>query len=84
MKTASYKNNPTRVLHLHVTSRPACQLDSHHIGEDTARRAAGVLDSGIKDAEFEEVRPPLPPWARELIEKQSSKNWKQIQEELLT
>jgi integrase len=62
---------------------PAMTAHYTHIGEDTARRAAGVLDSGIKDAEFEEVRPPLPKWAKELIEKQNSKNWKKIQKEVL-
>ena len=54
-----------------------------HIGEDTARRAAGVLDSGIKDAEFEEVQPPIPKWARVLIEQQDGKNWEKIKKELL-
>jgi integrase len=62
---------------------PAMTAHYTHIGEDTARRAAGVLDSGIKDAEFEEVRAPLPPWARQLIEQQNSRNWKKIKEELL-
>jgi hypothetical protein len=54
-----------------------------HIGEDTARRAASVLDSSIKDAEFEEVRTPLPKWARDLIEQQDGKNWKNVKGDLL-
>jgi hypothetical protein len=54
-----------------------------HIGEDTARHAAGVLDSSIKNAECEEVRTPLPKWARDLIEQQDGGNWKKVRHELL-
>jgi integrase len=62
---------------------PAMTAHYTHIGEDTARRAAGVLDSGIKDAEFEEVRAPLPKWARELIEQQYNGNWEIMKGQLL-
>lgn len=62
---------------------PAMTAHYTHIGKDAAKQAAGLLDSGIKDAEFEEVRTPLPSWARKLIEKQNSKNWKEIQAALL-
>jgi hypothetical protein len=62
---------------------PAMTAHYTHIGEDTARRAAGVLDSSIKDAECEEVRTPLPQWARELIDELDSGNWERIKGELL-
>ena len=42
------------------------------------------MTAGIRDAEFEVLRDPLPGWARELIEKQTGRNWKAIKEELLS
>lgn len=52
-----------------------------HIGEDTARRVAGVL--ALDAPATEPARAPLPPWARELIEGMTAKNLKARKAELL-
>jgi hypothetical protein len=52
-----------------------------HIGEETARRVAGVLE--LDAPATEPAREPLPPWARKLVEELTPKNLKRIQKELL-
>jgi integrase len=58
---------------------PAMTAHYSHIGEETARRVAGVLEL----SEEEPARAPLPPWARELIEGMTPKNLNERKKELL-
>jgi integrase len=60
---------------------PAMTAHYTHIGEATARRVAGVLD--ISEAGTAPARPPLPDWARKLIEGMTTKNLKERKKELL-
>ncbi len=60
---------------------PAMTAHYTHIGEETARRVAGVLE--LDAPATEPAREPLPPWARKLVEELTPKNLKRIQKELL-
>ncbi|WP_168441973.1 tyrosine-type recombinase/integrase [Pontiella desulfatans] len=61
---------------------PAMTAHYTHIGEEAALQAAKALDSGITDAEFEEVR-EVPRWIREKLEAMTAENWEKIRGELL-
>jgi integrase len=63
---------------------PAMTAHYTHIGEEAAKKAALVLDSGIIDAEFEVLQDPLPPWAMELIQQLDASNWEQVKAALLS
>jgi integrase len=62
-------------------ANPAMTAHYTHIGEETARRVAGVLQLDAPGSE--PARAPLPDWARELVEGMTVKNWAQIKTELL-
>jgi integrase len=59
---------------------PAMTAHYTHIGEETARRIAGVLE--LDAPATEPARAPLPPWALERLAVMTSKNWKTIRDEL--
>lgn len=59
---------------------PAMTAHYTHIGEETARRVAGVLE--LSEPGIDPARAPLPDWARKLIEGMTAKNWKRIKMEL--
>ncbi len=59
---------------------PAMTAHYTHIGEDTARRVAGVLE--LTEPGTEPARAPLPDWAMDLVEGMTAKNWRQIKAEL--
>jgi len=59
---------------------PAMTAHYSHIGADTARRVAGVLE--LNDLETKPMREPLPKWALDLLPDMTSKNWKKIRDEL--
>jgi hypothetical protein len=46
-------------------------------------RAVADIAYQIIEGKFEEVRTPLPKWARDLIEQQDGGNWKKVRHELL-
>ena len=54
-----------------------------NIGENAAIAAAHAFDGQITDAQYEEVKEPLPPWAVELLKTATNENWESIIEEAL-
>ncbi|MBL7012538.1 MAG: site-specific integrase [Kiritimatiellales bacterium] len=60
---------------------PAMTAHYSHIGEETARRVAGVLE--LSEPRADPARAPLPDWARKLIEGMTTKNLKERKKELL-
>ena len=62
---------------------PAMTTHYTHIGEQAAQRAALAMPSNIVDAEFVEIREPMPKWIKEKLGTMTAKNWKQIKTELL-
>ncbi len=62
---------------------PAMTEHYTHIGDDTFRRVAGALESGIKDADFEEIDPPVPKWVIDKLKNQAAETWEAIRDELV-
>ncbi len=60
-------------------SNPAMTAHYTHVNEEAARQVAGVLT-----LDGEQTRPPLPDWARGLVEGLGAKNWNAVKKELLT
>ncbi len=62
---------------------PAMTQHYVHIGEDTARKVAGTLTIGVTDAEFEEVKDPVPKWVLKKLNQMTAKNWESLKEEII-
>lgn len=62
---------------------PAMTQHYTHIGEVAAVKAAGALNIGITDAEYEVVKDPIPKWAVEKLKEMNADTWEKIREELL-
>lgn len=59
---------------------PAMTAHYTHIGEETARKVAGVIELGEpKDSKVE----PIPDWALEDLKNMTSDNWEQVRDELV-
>ncbi|MEN8254987.1 MAG: tyrosine-type recombinase/integrase [Verrucomicrobiota bacterium] len=70
---------------------PAMTHHYTHIGEDTARKAAGVLPDPtvtkkeeVPDAEFEVIDEEIvPDWILDKLKSQTARNWKKVRDELV-
>jgi len=63
---------------------PAMTAHYTHIGEETARQAAGALITAIPDAEYELIKEDaIPDWIIEKLKTQTAKNWKKVRDELV-
>jgi len=62
---------------------PAMTAHYTHIGKEAAKSAAGLLNSGIQDADFEVIDPPIPKWVVEKLKTQTADNWETIRDELM-
>lgn len=62
---------------------PAMTAHYTHIGEQAARQAALAMPSNIVDAQFEELRDPIPDWAVELIKELTPENCSELKKQLL-
>lgn len=78
------RGTPQAVLQAMVGHSTAAMTQHYtHIGETAAVKAAGALDYGITDAEYEVIEDPIPKWVIEKLKEMDATTWEPIREELL-